>query len=452
MFKKYLKRTYTKPHLIAVVFLGFMTLITSCASVETQPQLNQALPTLAPTTTRESTVTTKADDLLLMMSFSGGGARASALAYGVLEALRDTPSNHANVSLVNQVDYITAVSGGSFTAAYFALFGDRLFTHFKPEFLHNDVNSALKRSLLHIQQLRQLSSKQYGVSDALAEWYDAHLFQHKTLQDLFQNSGPVVDINAVDISRGTRFSFSKKQLQYICTDPASIPVARAVAASSAVPAIFSPIAIENHAKHCNLETPEWVNQSLVNPQQDARRYAESQRILSYLKPGKRRYIHLLDGGLVDNLGVRASIARSLSAGGLEPALEQRGLGHTQTVVFIVVDAANWPSPEMDEALDQPKLEDIVSAATSAPLVEYNKETLTLLRNQFRTWQTKRDGRKAYVIHLNFDQLEPLDRDAMQGMPTSLSLPKSQADAVIRIGQQLLKQHPEFKRWIGPPDA
>ena len=61
---------------------------------------------------------------LILLTFSGGGTRAAALAYGVLEELRDTTifSNRKTIRLLDDVDNISAVSGGSFTAAYYGLF------------------------------------------------------------------------------------------------------------------------------------------------------------------------------------------------------------------------------------------------------------------------------------------------------------------------------------------
>lgn len=64
------------------------------------------------------------NQLLLLLSFSGGGTRAAAFSYGVLETLRDTSIkvNGHEKRLLDEVDWISAVSGGSFTAAYYGLY------------------------------------------------------------------------------------------------------------------------------------------------------------------------------------------------------------------------------------------------------------------------------------------------------------------------------------------
>src|SRR5215813_3589823 len=71
---------------------------------------------------------------LVILAFSGGGTRAAAFAYGVLETLRDTEVSTAagrKTRLLDEVDLITGVSGGSFTALGYGLYGDGLFSRFE---------------------------------------------------------------------------------------------------------------------------------------------------------------------------------------------------------------------------------------------------------------------------------------------------------------------------------
>ena len=49
--------------------------------------------------------------------------------------------------MLDEVDSISAVSGGSVTAAYYALNGDRLFADFTQRFLHRDIEADFTRRL-----------------------------------------------------------------------------------------------------------------------------------------------------------------------------------------------------------------------------------------------------------------------------------------------------------------
>ena len=92
----------------------------------------------------------RSDELLLVLAFSGGGTRAAAFAYGVLEELAATPVMLGGQSrrLLDEVDLISAVSGGSFTAAYYGLYGDRIFRDFETDFLKRPVERELVLQLL----------------------------------------------------------------------------------------------------------------------------------------------------------------------------------------------------------------------------------------------------------------------------------------------------------------
>ena len=91
-------------------------------------------------------------DDLVILAFSGGGTRAAAFAYGVLEALRRievTASTGEQYRLLDEVDLITGVSGGSFTALAYGLYGEKLFDEYEQRFLKRDVQGALVKRILN---------------------------------------------------------------------------------------------------------------------------------------------------------------------------------------------------------------------------------------------------------------------------------------------------------------
>ena len=131
----------------------------------------------------------EADGLRVVVTFSGGGIRASALAYGVLEQLaadriRPSPED-APRRLLDEVDLMSAVSGGAVPAAYFALYGDRLFEDFERRFLKRDISGALQRAIfLDPRNWLRLASTNYSRGDLYADWLDRKLFRGATYADL----------------------------------------------------------------------------------------------------------------------------------------------------------------------------------------------------------------------------------------------------------------------------
>src|SRR5450432_2467245 len=122
------------------------------------------------------------DDVAIFLFFSGGGTRAAAFSYGVLKELSrtNTPNAQARHCLLDDVDSIAAVSGGSFTAAYYCLYHDRIFSEFEDRFLKRNITAALLGETLNPLHWPKLFSPYYGRSDLAAEFYDKTLFHGAT--------------------------------------------------------------------------------------------------------------------------------------------------------------------------------------------------------------------------------------------------------------------------------
>lgn len=183
------------------------------------------------------------NELTLAVAFSGGGTRAAALAYGVMQELRDTRVriNGVEQSLLDVVSLISSVSGGSFTSAYYGLYGNRLFVDFEERFLRRNIEGALLRGFL--DPLQWFSS--HNRTEMAVGYYQQTLFGNATFADLMRKDAPLILINSSDLGSGARFSFVQEYFDLLCSDLTSFPVARAVTASSAVPVVFDPVVVEN---------------------------------------------------------------------------------------------------------------------------------------------------------------------------------------------------------------
>lgn len=100
------------------------------------------------------------DDLFLVLLFSGGGTRAAAFGYGVLEVLAATPiTGHGKTaSLLEKTDLVHGVSGGSILATYLGLHGKNTVPRFEREFLQQNLQSTVLRQLLSLANLPRLTS------------------------------------------------------------------------------------------------------------------------------------------------------------------------------------------------------------------------------------------------------------------------------------------------------
>ena len=144
------------------------------------------------------------DDITLVLAFSGGGSRAAALAYGVLLELRDTRIGaNGDRRLLDEVDAISAVSGGSFTAAYYGLHGDDTFRDFESGFLRRDLTSdVLHRILSPRRWFTPEGSMLPTEAEAAQQRAEAAQQRAERLAERLRQLG--VDSDSVDLSDGRR--------------------------------------------------------------------------------------------------------------------------------------------------------------------------------------------------------------------------------------------------------
>jgi NTE family protein len=409
-----------------------------------------------------------AEDLVLTLTFSGGGTRAAAFSYGVLEELARTEIiiNGKKRRLLDEVDAISSVSGGSFTAAYYGLFGEGIFEDFESRFLKKNIQGALgSRAFLNPINWFRLWSPNFDRSDLSAEYYDKHVFDGATFGDIAARKGPMIIINATDMTGGIRLSFIQEVFDIICSDISGFPVARAVAASSAVPVLLTPITLRNYAGSCGFEIPEPLERQLKTQEVPTRLFFLINNILPYLDAESKPYIHLVDGGVADNLGLRAVIDRVLLLGDFWNTLKFAGRENVHKVVVIVVNAETEVDRKWDMEESPPSYAAMVDSYSSIVIGRYNVETIMLLRESFKRWTEQvRSNRCApgtvslepgscgdirfYLVEVKFDALkDEAERRYFKGLPTSFNLSPEQVDKLRDAAHRILIQSEEFQQLL-----
>lgn len=394
----------------------------------------------------------RSGDLLLFVAFSGGGTRAAALSYGVLEELRDTPLPGAGRRhrLLDEIDVISGVSGGSFPAAYYALYGDWIFKDFESRFLKNDVQGELVARLFDPGNWIKQFSPFYSRWEIAAEYYDEELFHGATFGDLAGRPGPYVLINSTDLSTGNRFAFNQSYFDMICSDLAKFPLSVAVTASSAVPVVFTPITLQNFAGSCGYQPLSWLNSSVADPKSPVRRRIYAKQRLSLLDATQRRYVHLLDGGISDNLGIREPYDLVIKEGpNLARVLQETGHPDVRDIVFLVVNSQTEPVYSWAISDLSPAISDVLGAVTSVQIDRYNFETLDLVQSAFDKWtrelSTAEHPVRFHMIQVSFDDLQDDQRRRyFNNLPTNFSLPPEDVDQLRSAGREILRTNSDFR--------
>ena len=417
----------------------------------------------------------KSEELLLILTFSGGGTRAAALSYGVLQALADTQIAVGGKQrrLLDEVDVISSVSGGSFTSAYYGLLGDRIFEDFETNFLKRNVERELAKRLISPSSWPELMSSYYARSDLAADYFDEILFKGRTFSDFQLPWLPLIAINATDIALGTPFTFLGYQFAPICADLSSYLVSRAVTASAAVPGPFSSIVLKNYAGTCDYQLPEWATSAIREGLVTTRRYQEAKILSSYINAEKFAYIHLFDGGISDNLGVRFILNYTAQTENIWQQMEALKLQNTNKIAIIVVNARNQMKTDFAKERQSAPIIDTIGLISSIPLDRYSFDTLDLLRRNIKGWEKsltvgqcknlnsavskEKNGSdsldrncavKTYLIEVSLDQTsDESERQHLMSLPTSFYLEPEDVDRLKAAARGLLSNAAEFQRLV-----
>jgi NTE family protein len=398
-------------------------------------------------------------DVLVILTLSGGGTRAAALAYGTMEALRDVKLRIGGRSrrLLDEVDVINAVSGGSIVAAYYAVYREGLFRDFEGKFLKRDVERQLRAELL--ANLPRLTQPQFSRGEILAEYFDRELFHGATYADLARGDmRPFVVINAAALATGARFPFTQAQFDLLCSDLGSVSLGRAVAASAALPPFFSAITLENYAGTCGPVSLPGIASDIDRPAH--MRIVRLEEARTYMDRSRRPHIHLVDGGLIDNLGLRVAGDFAVEQGGFFELVDALGYHDVTHVVFISVNAETDPNYAIDQSADTPNFFQTLNAL-KLPGRAHSFEVAEQLRLSFEVWRDEVRKRRPfsrggasgsgphfYFIDVSLQAIADEDeRNGFQSIPTALTLDPATVDRLRAVARKLLLESADFKRLV-----
>lgn len=422
-------------------FFRFMmlALLAGCSAVQYQP-----IPAIAAVDTQHGYRLLNAlekrslegDDTFMIVLFSGGGTRAAALGYGVLQSLDSD-------KMLDDVDLVYGVSGGSVLAAYYSLYGKAGLQNFEKRFLHQDFQGTLKNKVLEASNWPRLLSPEFGRGDLLQEQLDAALFHGKTFADLSTaRQGPFAVIAATDMGAGQRLNFVQEFFDPMCVDLGKMPIARAVAASSAVPLVFAPVTVNNHAGSCGYQMP-----AFLQTQTDPAAGKVLRQKLGTLTDSRRPYLHLVDGGLTDNLGI-GSLLDVTDMIPVQVLREKAQSGKIRRIAVISVNAGNRPSKDYDQSPNVPGLAAVASAIIDIPIDRNSEVSLQRFRTFTDRWNKEAGSRpvELYFISLNLTDLpDSALKDKVLNIATSFALSKADIASLQSASRLLLQGNPQYQR-------
>jgi NTE family protein len=435
----WLQRAFSAGRIIACA-----ALLAGCAQAIRNEPINQPLaPGVKASVEFGRDVDTYFDDTVIALSFSGGGMRAAAFSYGVLTGFDETQVRTAarSMSLLDRVDFVTGVSGGSVLAAYYGLKKRKALGDFKQRFLLRNAEEGLQTELSLMNVARGL---QGGVNDTtqFPQWLDENLFDHATFKSLLFQRRPTVWINASDIYDRTPFVFGRTTFGALCSDLSTYPVSLAVAASAAVPVVFAPVVIQNYPGGCPIPLPPWVQQ--------VRKSVSASPLLKLYADA-------------------FTVARLVADTPYAPLEPEEGV-KLRRLLFLVVDSGRAPSGAWVQTVEGPTGVNLITAASDTATESGAVGSYSAFADTMNRWQDvlikwrcglspadrHRFGAPAgwncrdvrlYLARLSFDQLGQERAAALNTIETRFKLPPDQVDLLINAGRDALKANVVFRSFL-----
>ncbi len=461
------------------LMLCFCIIVTGCVSYQSNSPLTQFNPDTGYRykTLNQISKSDNTDSLFVVLSFSGGGTRAAALSYGVLEELRNTKIiwKGKEKSLLDEVDIISSVSGGSFTSAYYGLYRDDIFNgKYEKTFLKHNVQGDLIGKLANPINWYKLAFPSFGRSDIANEYYQENYFGEKTFADLQRNGKPFLMINGTDMTTGAQFPLIQDQFDLLCSDLNNYPVSRAVTTSSAFPGLLTSLTYNNYAGSCDYLEPAWVTHGFNSEHANPERYRYVHNRRSYYAPEpyqkKRKNVHMMDGGVSDNIGLRSITFGIENTGPGYSILQKVNNKQIEKIVIITVNAATSPESEQDQSSSVPGFITAILTSATVPLDNYTFDTLARTHTAVEEFSkdvqlveacnmtikkecpnakplgqglTKIDS---YFSDITFGHIRnSKDRFWFKNIPTNFNLPPKTIDKLTNVGKSLLKESQHFKK-------
>jgi NTE family protein len=206
--------------------------------------------------------------------------------------------------------------------------------------------------------------------------------------------------------------------------------------------MFNPIVLKNHTGcgdqalldlDSEKEEKNYVTQATVDG------------LKSYANKEEREYIHLVDGGITDNLGLLAlydivNVSDERYVNKIHSSLKPH-------LIAISIDASTTPDSSMDSSPKEPGLAETINFMTDVQVHRLNEVAKTLFRYDMHNLEETGEV-ATYFIDINLSNIDDPERKRyLNNIPTDLELEPEQVNALIEEGVRQVRENPELARFL-----
>jgi NTE family protein len=250
-------------------------------------------------------------------------------------------------------------------------------------------------------------------------------------------------------------------------------LSRAASASSAVPVVLSAVTLNNYGGTCNWKLPAWAVPFLDGadpPRPAARAIRTLKSIQAYSDSVNRPYLHLVDGGVADNLGMRSVLDTFEVLEALHESGVRTPFDNLRRIIVFVVNSLSEPPTDWDKHEEPPGTVATMLKSAGTPIDRNSFENVEQLRDIAAKWRTMRlianskamaantdpavakalrvPQAEIYAIDVSFAALaDKAEFDYLNRQPTTFVLPPEAVDRLRAAAGTIILASPEFQRLL-----
>jgi NTE family protein len=400
-----------------ISFLAIIVLLCGCASFAYQ---NKALkePDSPPETKASFKIKTERKNhknTLGILALSGGGSRSAYWSASAMLALEEVFSD---LNILEEIDAISSVSGGSLPAAYYAISYSPDKTDNIPEFGRKWDKETVQDLMGRNYKLRWVGNW-FWPNNILKYWftaYDRSDIMAQTLADnLYDKKIGGFDLKFKDINperpniilnatNGTEemfseiFTFTDDTFLKLNSDISRYKISNAVMATASFPAVFNYMTLRDH---------------------------------NYQPDGNRKYVHIFDGGNADNLGLE-SVKKFVDT----------NAENYERIFIILVDAFTETKGVSDEDYDARKFLDYAVDLNFLDSVDSLLATNRKIKiKDFQDSLKKHDDKYIIFYHIEFDDIKDTAlKETLHKIKTDFAIQEQDRIAIDKAINMLIVQN------------
>jgi len=220
-----------------------------------------------------------------------------------------------------------------------------------------------------------------------------------------------------------------------------------------VPVVFSPLTLNNNSGNCGYRVPERFQAATDHAVDSLQQKTRHEMLYNryYADSKARPFLHLVDGGLTDNLGLRSLLETQeiYPNSSLQAMLEAKNISR---VIIVSVNAQNQISETISQKAAIPTFREMINATIDVPIARASQESLRQFRAMVDTWNAaQKDAEKPIRMHFVSLSLHDLPQSKLRvralNIPTTYYLPRESINDLKEAAAILVKQSPEFQQLL-----